>query len=105
MLERAGHVVLEARNGVHAVSEFADVDVDVLLTDVVLPGGLTGPDVADRLRRQRPHLPVVYMSGYSADLLAERGIDGDAADAVLQKPFTEAELLAAVDGVMVGASR
>ena len=60
--------------------------VDLLLTDLVMPGGVNGRQLADVLRGQSPKLKVVYMSGYSADVLGKEftvqpGID------FLQKPY------------------
>jgi signal transduction histidine kinase/ActR/RegA family two-component response regulator len=96
MLERRGYTVLEASNGADALQLHADAEIDVLLTDVIMPGGLSGKDVADRLREGRPDLPVVYMSGYSADLLARRGVDATTPSVVVQKPFSQDDLLSAV---------
>ena len=69
----------------------------LLLTDAVMPGGMSGKDLAERFRTRHPGLPVVYVSGYSFDLLASRGIEEDQGPLrVLPKPFTEGQLLAAV---------
>jgi CheY-like chemotaxis protein len=67
--------------------------VDLLLTDIVMPG-MSGDELARELRRGRPHLRVVYMTGYSGELdLSDLPIDGP----VVQKPFTRDDLLAAVE--------
>jgi signal transduction histidine kinase/ActR/RegA family two-component response regulator len=96
MLERAGYQVIEARDGDQALAGWASAHVDVVLTDVLMPGGVSGKDLADQLQGARPGLPVVFMSGYPADLLARRGVNEKGPTHLLQKPFTEDELLAAV---------
>ncbi|MET3423452.1 PAS domain S-box-containing protein [Actinoplanes tereljensis] len=67
-----------------------DLDVALLISDVELRDG-SGPAVAERLRAVHPGLPVLFMSGYH---------EVDTAEPVLRKPFTAAELLAAVAGVL-----
>jgi len=99
MLERHGHRVYEASSGVDAVQRYLDSsEPHLLLTDAVMPGGMSGKDLAERFRTRHPGLPVVYVSGYSFDLLASRGIEEEQGPLrVLPKPFTESQLLAAVD--------
>jgi CheY-like chemotaxis protein len=106
MLERAGFEVLEACDGNQAVEEHATTDLDLVVTDVVMPGTLNGADVADQLRATRTALPVLFVTGYGADLLAARGVRVDGTmSAVLHKPFSERELLSAVDTILLGAPR
>ena len=95
MLRRSGYTVLEARDGVEAerVATAHKGDIDVLLTDIVMPG-MRGPELATRLRAVRPLLRVVYMSGFpDTEPLAdvERG-----ETAFLAKPFVRAALLGAI---------
>ena len=87
-----GYQVLDASTGQEALKIFDENGgIDLLLSDVVLPGGLHGPDVAVEARRTRPDLKVVYMSGYVGDALERRGgIDADAV--LIQKPFDDAIL-------------
>ena len=82
-----GYQVLDASTGQEALKIFDENGgIDLLLSDVVLPGGLHGPDVAVEARRTRPDLKVVYMSGYAGDALERyRGIDPD--PVLIQKPF------------------
>jgi CheY-like chemotaxis protein len=63
----------------------------VLLTDVVMPGGLTGPAVAAQLSALRPGLKVLFMSGYTDDGVLPPGILANGS-AFLQKPFTSGAL-------------
>ena len=99
LLESSGFTVTAvagAREALAAVGESAPFDL--LLTDVVMPE-MSGPELAEQLRAGRPELPVVYMSGYTDDVL---GADELARDATsfLRKPFGSAELIGAVRGAL-----
>ena len=88
-----GYRVLEASDGpsaLHLVEHHAG-KIDLLLTDVVMPG-MNGGELADRLRRVRSGIRVVFMSGYSAEAVATHGVLSPGA-AFLQKPFSVEELL------------
>jgi hypothetical protein len=87
-LREQGYTVLEAADGVDAQSLALQHgnDVDMLVTDVVMPKQ-SGRELAADLRRARPSLPVLFISGYS-DAVAEGGAD----DPLLAKPFTPEEL-------------
>ena len=102
MLERAGFRVLEADDGTSALHRHGGADIDLLLTDIVMPGGLTGVDVADGFRTSAASLPVVYVTGYSDDILDPARIDGSTPTSVLTKPFTEADLLQVVGAALGG---
>jgi CheY-like chemotaxis protein len=96
----AGYVVIEAANADEASRKSGEhqAGVDLLLTDVVLPG-TTGPKLAQRLVLERPSLRVIYMSGYapSAGLSSVRLEDGDA---FLQKPIQPLQLLSKLREVL-----
>jgi CheY-like chemotaxis protein len=66
-------------------------EVDLLLTDIVMPDGMNGVDLAERLRRSRPQLKVIYTSGYLADLSRE-DIARHHSDGYIAKPFSLSEL-------------
>jgi len=84
-LEELGYAVLEAEDGRAALAVLAERTVDVVLTDLVMPN-LGGADVGRAVRRQWPHVAVVYMSGYTGDVVVRDGLVS--ADArFLQKPF------------------
>jgi two-component system, cell cycle sensor histidine kinase and response regulator CckA len=87
-----GYRVLEAADGPSAlrVAEEQPGKIDLLLTDVVMPG-MNGGELARRLRRLRPGIRVVFMSGYSAEAVAMHGELSPGA-AFLQKPFSVEEL-------------
>jgi two-component system cell cycle sensor histidine kinase/response regulator CckA len=104
MLERAGYQVIEAQDGAEAVTQAATARIDVVLTDVCMPGGMTGRELADRLRAPDHELPIVFMSGYAADALARRGGDDNGPTDLLQKPFSEEGLLSAIDTALRSTS-
>jgi len=95
ILERAGFQVVEASDGPQALVALADRPIDLLLTDVIMPGGVTGRDLAEHLQAARPGLPVLYMSGYTADVIASRGILEPGVNMV-EKPFSSSDLLGKV---------
>lgn len=78
MLTTRGFRVHEARSGMDAIDRYLDTCVpDLLVTDVIMSGGLSGKEVVDRFRTRHPDLPVVFVSGYAPDLLAQRGVEDD----------------------------
>jgi CheY-like chemotaxis protein len=68
-----GYTVLEAANGRDAIElwKHAGRPIDLLLTDMVMPGGMMGSELAERLTRQAPQLKVIYTSGYSPGMAGE----------------------------------
>jgi two-component system, cell cycle sensor histidine kinase and response regulator CckA len=87
LLEKQGYRVLLAADADEAVGQFErHADIDVLLTDVVMPGA-SGPELTERLRRQRPSLKVIYMSGYTEDAITHHGVLVSGV-AFVNKPFT-----------------
>jgi len=93
ILSQAGYRVLTAPGPQELLSlvEGHSEPVDLLLTDIVMPG-LSGQDLARLARRRWPKIRVLYTSGYSDEELDD--LLGDAA--FLQKPFTPTELMAKV---------
>jgi PAS domain S-box-containing protein len=87
-LKRLGYSVVAAENGPEAVEVASAADkIDLLISDVVLPGGMTGPDVADRFLEIFPNGKVLFTSGYIGDDLAMRSrLESDAE--LLSKPYT-----------------
>ncbi|HZN14942.1 MAG TPA: PAS domain S-box protein [Acidimicrobiales bacterium] len=92
ILRRCGFEVVDASGGPEALT-LSDTPFDILLTDVVMPG-LSGPDLASRLRERWPNLRVVYMSGYSDGVFSDGDLDSEIR--LLPKPFTEHDLLVAI---------
>ena len=87
-----GYRVVEAADGPAALALLRQRgNIDLLLTDVVMPGGMTGRDLADAARRLYPELPVLYTSGYPADALVHDG-KLDPGLLLLSKPYRRHEL-------------
>jgi signal transduction histidine kinase len=94
ILQRNNYSVLAAATGTEALPLAAEHEFDLLLTDAVMPG-ISGFELARRVRQGRPQVSVLFMSGYSPDL-AGPGHALPADTALVQKPFTERALLEAV---------
>jgi PAS domain S-box-containing protein len=93
LLNRNGYEVLEAASGKEALSIMAATGrkIDVLLTDVVMPG-LSGRDLATLVKKASDGVKVIFMSGYTNDIIAKQGVL-HTDEILVQKPFTEEELL------------
>jgi CheY-like chemotaxis protein len=93
VLSRHGYAVLEAAGAAEglAVAETFKNDIHLVLSDVVMPT-MDGPEMVAVLRKTRPHIRVLYMSGYTGEALAERGAM-NTGESVLEKPFTATILL------------
>jgi len=91
-LTRLGYQVVPASDGPEALKAMAENEViDVLLTDVVLPNGMLGPEIARELTKYHPHAQVLLMSGYTRG--ADTGMgELDETYELIQKPFTRAQL-------------
>jgi CheY-like chemotaxis protein len=102
VLERAGYTVLETSDGQEALDlvERDAPQLDLILTDMVMPR-VSGKEMARRLLERYPGTPVLFMTGYTGESLAERG-DLTRTDVVLEKPFKPGELVDAV-GRMIEA--
>ncbi len=94
LLRRHHRQVTVASNGPSALRLWRENhgQFDLLFTDMVMPGGLTGSELAQKLQAEDPHLRVLFTSGYSAELVADyEGIAGP--HPLLQKPYSQEDLL------------
>ena len=93
LLEANGYKVIEAERGEQAIHlvEHSQAPIDLLLTDVIMPG-MGGKQLATRLLDLRPGLHILYMSGYADDVISNRGVVRENT-LLLSKPFTRAILL------------
>jgi two-component system cell cycle sensor histidine kinase/response regulator CckA len=89
LLERDGFTVLVAASAEEALTLFSQhSSIDLILTDVMLPG-TSGPELIHQLAARSPTLKVIYMSGYTEDVLGSHGVTSAA---FLHKPFTAISL-------------
>jgi two-component system, cell cycle response regulator CpdR len=98
LLREHGFVVLVAEDGDAALRLLGEVDVDLLLADVAMPGA-SGFEVAQRAKSMRPDLHLLFITGYYAEEAASKGIRFGR---VLQKPFGAGELLAEITRALAG---
>ncbi len=104
MLTRHGYRVLVTDTGDNALTIFNknDPPIDLLLTDVVAPG-MSGPMLADQLKRIRPGLRVLFMSGYDQSQVVQRYVV-ERGFALLVKPFTMEQLEQKVSEILAGGN-
>jgi PAS domain S-box-containing protein len=100
LLHRAGYRTFDVGRGLDALTVLErEPEVALLLSDIVLPDGMNGVEVARRAHDVRPRLPVLFMSGYTEDAVIHDG-RLDAGVALLEKPFSTAALARAVAGAL-----
>jgi two-component system cell cycle sensor histidine kinase/response regulator CckA len=94
VLERQGYQVLEAPHGVEALRiwEQGHASISLLLTDLVMPEGVSGRELATRVQATNPKVKVIFTSGYSADT-AGRELSLREGQNFIQKPFSPQQLL------------
>ncbi|HEV2290311.1 MAG TPA: PAS domain S-box protein [Gemmatimonadales bacterium] len=99
-LSEHGYKVITASDALEAVTKLAEMqgELDLLATDVVMPG-MGGRELADHVRSTHPGTKVLFLSGYTEDAIIRHGIHTPT-QAFLEKPFTPAELLRKVRGVL-----
>ena len=96
-LQKAGYKIVEASSGAEALEVWARHadEIDLLFTDMVMPDGMTGRDLAETLQAQKPDLKILYTSGYSQEVV-EQDFGLRRGSNFLQKPHQSAVLLKAV---------
>jgi PAS domain S-box-containing protein len=97
-----GYTACAASTGAEAIATLArDPEIGLLFTDVLMPGGMNGFELAAEVRRQRPDIPILITSGFPGNLLpiAQQNSAFD----IIRKPFTQAELATAFLGVRAGS--
>jgi PAS domain S-box-containing protein len=99
MLEEYGYKVLEAIDGEAALEVISQNSnhIDLILTDVVMKG-MNGPELVLRLMDSHPEMKVVYMSGYTGELVVHQGLQRGIR--LLEKPFTRTALLTTIDAAL-----
>lgn len=98
-LRDLGYSTIEAEDGPNALDMVQKgAEFDMLLTDVVMPGGMTGYELAEEIRRLKPELKVLFTSGYT-EISAASG-NGTAAGPLLSKPYRKQDLGRTIRGVL-----
>ena len=99
-LKMIGHDVIEARDGFEALNLLqSGAHVDLVFTDMVMPGGLSGRDVAHKARDLKPGIKVLLTTGYAEDLAHADDLQQECLK-VLRKPYRQAELAMALRDVL-----
>ena len=97
VLERGGYQIIESSSGLAALELWSKTKphVDLLLTDMVMPDGISGMQLADKLKSENPALRVIFTTGYSSELM---GKDFQIKEGVnfLQKPYPPQKLIQTV---------
>jgi CheY-like chemotaxis protein len=103
VLEAAGYEVITAAGGAEGLRKLSETPVDVVVTDVGMPG-MGGLEVARAVKKIAPRIPVVVVTGYAEreDIASARGRE---VDAVLVKPIDPDSLTSAIDQIMKGRRR
>jgi len=95
-----GYAVHSAPDAITAIRVIdSDVRIDLVFTDVVLPGGLTGRDIADHCGKVRPHTPILFTSGYARDAINDHQRLNPGVD-LLAKPFSFVDLASNIRAVL-----
>jgi len=99
-LTEMGFRVLQATDGASAVAiAEREPEINLLITDIVMPGGMNGLELSEKIKQVKPAIKILYSSGYTSDALSEkRGIKIDAP--LLDKPYQRSEFIAMVQKVM-----
>ena len=102
-LVNLGYQVLEAENGKDALKIVAErADIDLLFTDIVMPGGMNGRELGLEALRLNPKLKVLYSSGYAENAILHEGLlDKDVQ--FLGKPYARRELATRIRGILNGS--
>ncbi|HET7586468.1 MAG TPA: ATP-binding protein [Gammaproteobacteria bacterium] len=95
-----GHSVIEAANATDALKAIEErSDVNFLFTDIVMPGGMSGTELAREARRRRPQLAVLLTTGFTTESLSEGPNSGERFH-ILQKPYARSELVTAIEAAL-----
>lgn len=100
LVQGLGYSACSASNGPEAIAVLAkEPKIDLVFTDVLMPGGMSGFDLAHEMRRRHPNIAVLITSGFPGNFLP--GAQPDGGFDIIRKPFTQAELAAAFARVRV----
>ena len=96
MLQGLGYRVIEAENGQQALAAIdADGTINLMLTDIVLPGGMNGKELVEAVENRGRRIAILYMSGYTENAIIHHGRLDEGVN-LLQKPFRRTDLAQSV---------
>jgi CheY-like chemotaxis protein len=100
-LSRLGYKTFEATNAIEALESWKKISnsVRLVVTDVIMPGGMDGFQLANKLREQEPSLKIIFVSGYNSEV-ADQGFVRQKGTSYLQKPFIMNEFAHVVRGLL-----
>lgn len=103
ILKTCGYQVLQADSGIEALSVWREHKdkIQLLLTDIVMPEGMTGRDLAEKLQSERPDLKAIFTSGYSSDIVGKDFVIQEGVN-YLQKPYMPQKLMRVVRNCLDG---
>jgi PAS domain S-box-containing protein len=100
LVEGLGYAACSASTGAEAIATLTrDPEIDLLFTDVLMPGGMNGFELAHEMRRRRPDIAILVTSGFPGSFVA--GAQPNGGFDIIRKPFTQTELAAALARVQV----
>ena len=102
ILRDQGYDIVEAKDGAEAIDHLEEGRAfDLLFTDIVLPGGMNGVEIAEKAKRLHPNIKVLFTTGYAENAAVQNGIL-DPGVIMINKPYRRAELLEKVNLVLAG---
>ena len=105
LLSNLGYQTLEAETAGAAVAALeGGTEVHLMLTDVVLPGAMNGPELAAEVRRRHPSIGCIFMTGYAEDAFNNHGFPGNGA-IIIQKPFRKFDFATAIRSALDEAQK
>jgi CheY-like chemotaxis protein len=103
LLRGMGYQVREAGDGPSALAALENgAPIDVIFADIVMPGGMTGVDLAREARRRRPGIKVLFTTGYGREKVSEADVDAEPGTALINKPYRKADLARLMRQVLEG---
>ncbi len=100
-LNKLDFLVETAATGAEALAKFdSEFSADLVISDIIMPGGISGYDLAARMRRRDQRLPIILMTGYTNPKITRQLREFDAAIPLVQKPFSLRELTAVIRQVL-----
>ena len=100
ILSSIGFTVYKAEDAASALELFDQHQIDLLFTDIILPNGMNGKELAEKIRDKNPKLPIIYTSGFTDGKLKHEDYQQDNVE-FLQKPYTKNGLLEVINKTVI----